>query len=109
MNDLALMREERDGARLILRLSGEIDLSNVEHLHDAIKLAVPGSSLVVIDLAEVEYIDSQGLRLLKRLSSALALDGVRLQVLAPPKSIARDVLDLTRMSDEIEVCDTLEG
>jgi anti-sigma B factor antagonist len=99
-----LRREERDGV-VVVHVRGEIDLSNAEELHGRIHREVRGAPLAVVDLAEVEYIDSQGLRLLKRLSDQLAGEGARLEVVAPPDTIARDVLDLTQMGDDITVRD----
>ena len=87
--------------------SGEIDLSNAEELHRRIHREVRGAPLVVVDLAEVAYIDSQGLRLLKRLADQLDGEGGQLEVVAPPDSVARDVLDLTRMGEDITVRDGL--
>jgi stage II sporulation protein AA (anti-sigma F factor antagonist) len=98
-------QEQRNGW-LLLRLSGEIDLSNSQHLRERIEQATLGSRQVMIDLAEVEYIDSQGLRLLTSLAGVLALRGSTLRLVAPPGSFSRGVLDLTRVSDDIEVRDT---
>jgi anti-sigma B factor antagonist len=108
-DQLAFVEEERHEDRVVLRVSGEIDLSNVEPLQARIDRAAEGRPLVVVDLAAVEYIDSQGLRLLKRLSNTLAGRGARLEVVAPPQSIARDVLDMTRMGDDFAVRDALDG
>ena len=91
-----------------MRLSGEIDLSNVERLAERLDAAVEGCPHVVVDLAGIEYIDSQGLRLLNRLASKLAECKTTFEVVAPPGSVARDVLELTRMSDEIAIRDALD-
>ena len=103
---VVLQREDRDGV-VVVHVRGEIDLSNAEELHQRIHRAVRGVPLAVIDLVDVAYIDSQGLRLLKRLADQLDGEGARLEVVAPPDSIARDVLDLTRMGEEITVRDGL--
>ena len=107
--ELVQIREERGEEVLVVHLSGEIDLSNVERLQQQLDAAVEGCPRVVIDLAVIEYIDSQGLRLLSRLASKLAESDTTLEVVAPPGSVARDVLELTRMSDDIAIRDTLDG
>src|SRR5262245_7330416 len=100
--------EQRDGF-LLARLGGEIDLANADLLEQRLERAVSGSSRVLVDLTAVEYIDSRGLRLLSRLAVDLSeRDGV-LELVAPPGSIARDVVDLTRMGDEIRIRDAVEG
>lgn len=110
MNDeLALVKREVLDGVVVVRLRGEIDLSNVDELHGRIHREVWGAPVAVVDLTGIEYIDSQGLRLLKRLSDQLEGEGSRLEVVAPPSSVARDVLDMTRMSDDITIRDTLPG
>jgi anti-anti-sigma factor len=107
IDQLALMHcEYRDGGVLI-RLSGEIDLSNVESLQTRLERAVEGCAHVVVDLTSIAYIDSQGLRLLKRLSNTLHESGAQLEVVAPPDTVARDVLEMTKMGDDISICDSL--
>jgi stage II sporulation protein AA (anti-sigma F factor antagonist) len=108
-DELALLRrEERDGA-VVVHLTGEIDLSNAEELQGRIYREVRGVPLAMVDLADVAYIDSQGLRLLKRLSDQLGSEGAKLEVVAPTGTIARDVLELTRMGEDIAIRDVISG
>jgi anti-sigma B factor antagonist len=99
-----LTTELEDG-RLVILLGGEIDLSNAETLELQINQAISGADDIVIDLTTVEFIDSRGLRLLKRVSTTVAERDGRLTVVAAPASIARSVLDMTRMTDELSVRD----
>ena len=103
-----LEAERRDG-RVVLSLRGEIDLSNAEDLRSGIEQAVDGSPDVVLDLSAVDYVDSQGLRLVSQLSKRLAREGSKLQVIAPPGSFARGVLELTLIAEDVEVIDTIDG
>jgi len=110
MNDqLVQVHEERDSDSVVVRVSGEIDLSNVARLEQRLDAAVEGCTRVVIDLAAIEYIDSQGLRLLSRLANRLAECNAKLEVVAPPGGVARDVLELTGMSDDIVIHDALDA
>ena len=104
---IKMEREQHDGL-VILRLGGEIDLANVNALQVRLERAIDGCDQVVVDLGAVEYIDSQGLRLLQQLSNSLAAREVTLVIVAPPEGIARDVLELTRMGDHIEIRDAFE-
>jgi anti-anti-sigma factor len=109
MNEqLVQIAAERREDRLVVRLAGEIDLSNVERLQQRLDALVEGCRHVVVDLSGIEYIDSQGLRLLNRLANTLAECETKLEVVAPPDSVARDVLDMTRMSEDIAVRDAVE-
>jgi anti-anti-sigma factor len=106
MNDqIVRVDEDRSDGDVVVRLSGEIDLSNVDRLEQQLDAAVAGCTRVVIDLSAIGYIDSQGLRLLSGLANKLAEREATLEVVAPPDSVARDVLDLTRMTDDIAVRD----
>ena len=102
-----LMQTEGMAGRVSVRLSGEIDLSNADDLQARIERLVDNCPHVVVDLTGIRYIDSQGLRLLNRLAIGLAANGAAFELVAPPESVARDVLDLTRMSADIPVLDAL--
>jgi len=102
-----LMQSEIEDGRLVVRLSGEIDLSNVEGLEGQIEAAIADARDVVIDLAAIEFIDSRGLRLLNRVSASVASRDGTLVVVAPPNCVARSVLDMTGMSQELAVRDSL--
>ena len=99
------MEAERVDGRVVIRLAGEVDLSNVESLEEQIERATADVQDVVIDLTEIEFIDSRGLRLLKRISTTVAGQDATFAIVAPPDSIARSVLDMTHMSDELTVRD----
>jgi anti-anti-sigma factor len=110
MSDELLSTEiERSNDRLIVRLSGEIDLSNAHELQRQLEDALRGSPRSVIDLTEIVYLDSQGLRLIKRLVDKAGREGAQLQVVAPPDTFPRRVLELAQMSDYIEIRDALDG
>jgi anti-anti-sigma factor len=49
-------------ARRVLRLSGELDLATDEDLLTAFRSASNGSSEVIVDLSELQSIDSTGIR-----------------------------------------------
>ena len=104
-----LMRSDVEGRRIVIHLTGEIDLSNADGLETQVGVAAADLDDVVIDLTEVDFIDSRGLRLIKRISTAVATRNATLAVVAPPHSIARSVLDVTGMTEELTVLDSLQG
>ena len=110
MNDqLVSIKTERSSRSLLVRLRGEIDLSNSDQLHQQLELVVEGWPRVVLDLAEIEYLDSQGLHLIKQLCDKGDNEAAEIQVVAPPDGFARQVLEMARMSDYVEIRDALEG
>ena len=108
MNEqLITTKSQRSNGSLVVQLSGEIDLSNAHEVQRRLEEAIQGAHSVVIDLSEIGYLDSQGLRVIKQLVNRAARHGTRLQVVAPPDSFARQVLEITQMSDFFEIRDTL--
>ena len=103
------MAIEKENGSVLVSLSGEVDLSNVESVRTGIERATVGAERIVIDLTAIEYFDSSGLRLLKQLSTHAAGANVPLIVVAPPNSVARSVLDITSMSEELAVEDSLRA
>ena len=109
MNDqLATMRLERSDRSLVVRLLGEIDLSNAQLTHQRLETAIEGYPRVILDLTKITYLDSQGLRLIKQICDKVDREDVELKLVAPPTSVARQVLDMARMTDYVEIRDTLE-
>ena len=95
-DQLAQLRFDWDGAESVrVTVSGEIDLSNADGLERELATALAPARAVTIDLREVTYMDSQGVRLLHHLSVGLA-PGATLTVVAPDGTFAGGVLRVTR-------------
>jgi anti-anti-sigma factor len=108
-DQLATMRLERSEGPLVICLSGEIDLSNADQVHRDLETTIQGCPRVILDLTELEYVDSQGLRLIRQICTKARRDGIELTLVAPPGSASRQVLDMARMDDYVEICSVLEG
>ena len=93
--------EETYGSRAAL--SGEIDLSTVEDVEGGLRSAIDdGAGAIVLDLREVSFLDSSGLRLLLRLHKDLGEAGRRLVLVQGPRRVAR-VFELTGAEDQFEI------
>ena len=89
---------------LVARLTGEIDMSNARDLRAAIAESTPSESLgVVLDLTDVDYIDSAGIHLLHRLGESLRARGQALRVVIPPGSPTSDALRLAGIKRHVDV------
>ena len=86
MGDL-LQVIRNDEARTV-RLVGELDASNAEALLDDLSPELSEGATLTLDLAELSFIDSMGLRSLLRAAAALGNDG-RLILHRPQRSVAR--------------------
>ena len=90
-------------ARLVLR--GDLDLYSAPALDDAL-VAIEGEKwpVVFLDLRELGFIDSAGLRLVMRSHARARKDGRRLVVIRGGGNVDR-VLELTGLKDELELAD----
>ncbi len=80
--ELCLFRLDPSGT---LYASGEIDLSNAHHLHDALVAAEDPDAPTVVDMSGVSFLDSTGLRTLME----YRLSGAVLTILNPSPQVAR--------------------
>ena len=72
---------------VVASLTGEIDLSNATEITDALLGGVPNEALgLVIDLSDVSYLDSAGVRMLAELDHRLGWRAQALRVVAPEAS-----------------------
>ena len=80
------------------RLSGEIDLSNVDQLATAVSSEVREGNHLILDCRELRFIDSTGMAGLLRIRSGLG-DSGRLTLRTLPTSVAKaaHVLGLDRI------------
>jgi anti-sigma B factor antagonist len=103
-----IVREEMAGASAVVHLKGRLDLiSGTEvrqHLADAI---AAGRRNLVVDLAEVPFIDSSGLAaLISGLKSTRTVGG-DLRI-ARPAAQAKVILELTRLDRVLRCYETIE-
>jgi anti-anti-sigma factor len=84
------------GESVRIRLVGEIDLANAATVQDEINSAIANDATsVVLDLTEVTYLDSAGLRILFTLVDRLRVLQTRLELLVPPTSPVRRAVELS--------------
>ncbi|MGL5859276.1 MAG: STAS domain-containing protein [Angustibacter sp.] len=109
---------------------GEVDLSNVEQLEEQLLAGTRSSSSLVIDLSALDYLDSQGVRMLRRAVQRTSTHGEqhgtgqpqsgkpdaghptgapRLVVVAPQGSIAHDLITLTNAVGPVPVVSTVKA
>jgi anti-anti-sigma factor len=100
MTELAHLEVEFRGGVPVVRIHGEVDISNAEAIASEIEAAVPNSSPgVVIDLTPTTYLDSSGVNLLFRLAERSQVRGQRLRLIVPADAVLRRVLEITGIQD----------
>ncbi len=95
---------------VIARITGEIDLSNVRGLEEAIVVATPNHArALVLDLSPLDYLDSAGIQLLYRLWHHLQVRGQGLCLVIPEGSPAGDALRLAGVMAHLAIHKTMES
>ena len=86
----------------VARLDGEIDISNAQDLADALAGSVPTAALgLVVDLTELDYLDSAGVHLLIDLAGRLRTRRQSLHAVAPADAPLRMVLDIAAVEQRV--------
>jgi anti-anti-sigma factor len=101
MAELDITRVEDGPERLRLCLAGELDLYSVPALDDAV-VAAEGEKwpTICIDLRELRFLDSAGLRVIMRTHARADQDGRRLVLRRGPEAVDR-VFRLTGLEREL--------
>lgn len=88
--DSLLIECEREGEVPVIWLRGELDRLSAESVDVAVRdLAAAGSPTLVVDVSELDFIDSAGLRSLSRAHNLLHQSQRNLVVRRPSSSIQR--------------------
>ena len=97
--------DEVDGARIV-RLGGELDLYNAQSVRQALLDACAnGPNRVVVDLSEVEFIDSTALGILIEARTGLANRSAF--ILAAPRVVTRRALEIAGLDRYFTVHETV--
>ena len=90
-------------------LAGEFDLSNAAQVEDALKeLERDRPALLVLDLRELTFMDSTGLRVMVSADARARDDSRRLAVVQGPEPVHR-VFRITGLDDHLEMVETPEA
>ena len=99
------LRTEQDQGAPRLVVSGELDLASAEELEAHLKqLEASEPDVLVLDLRELEFMDSTGLRTVIAADARAKDRGGRLIVVRAPEEVDR-VFKLTRMDQHLELVD----
>jgi anti-anti-sigma factor len=97
------------GQTLLARLTGEIDPSNAESIGRALVEAMSNQAhALVLDLSEIDHLDSSGIRLIYHLRDSLGDRGQILRLVIPATSPAHDALRLAGVARYVETIETVD-
>ena len=98
---------EQHGAAYVVRLGGELDLYNADTVRQALlDVARTGPERLVLDLAEVEFIDSTGLGAL--IEARGAMPNRRGLLIAAPAIETRRALKVSGLDRHLPVHDSVD-
>ena len=98
--------EQRDGA-VVVRLGGELDLYNADDVRKALMDAIDsGTGRIVVDMSEVEFVDSTALGVLIEARSKIGRNGL---FLAAPQTETRRTLEVSGLNRHLPVHDSVDG
>ena len=104
-----LITPDPSGPVPVARVTGEIDLANAPRACDDLLAIAANAQGLVVDLTEVPYLDSAGVRILFQLARDLRRRDQTLVVTVPVGSPLRRLLKITSFHEVAPVCDGLDA
>jgi anti-sigma B factor antagonist len=86
----------RDGDATVVKCHGRLVAGTSQEFYEAVKELLPKTKHVIVDLAELTYVDSMGLGTLVRLHVSARREGCEFKLLHLGKQV-RNVLKLTNL------------
>jgi anti-anti-sigma factor len=104
---LQLEVQQHDDTSVVVA-KGELDVTSTTSFAAALEQAKRSSApLVVIDLSELQFIDSSGLAMLVKADNDAKAGGRRLMVVRGPHQV-QHLLELTGLAERLELVDSLD-
>jgi anti-anti-sigma factor len=93
---------------VIAAMAGEIDLANADAGEDRILAGVPNEAdRLILDLSEVTYLDSAGVRLILGENERLLLRRRELHLVVPETAPIQRLIEITRLGVQVPIFPTL--
>ena len=104
MTDATVQADHNVEGGIRITVTGEIDMENAARVEQQILDAISNQlTNVVLDLGGLDYIDSAGLRVLFTLGTRLNTLQIALELVVPPESPIRRVIDLCGLSGTMRI------
>ena len=101
MTTLTLKTHLGSGGEGVVQAAGDIDLASAEQLREELRVTIERGA-TVLDLAEVAFCDSSGLRVLLESDRLARQHGTSLRLAAPSPAVER-LLDITEAGSVLAV------
>ena len=95
------IKQNRDGSKLTLALEGRLDTTTAPQLEEALKTSLAEISDLVLDFEKLEYISSDGLRVVLAAQKQMQQQGS--MVVCHVNEMVMEVFDLTGFADILTI------
>src|SRR5262245_17121624 len=106
--DLATIAFEQAERAAVIRIDGEVDMSNADRLHAELMARVGIDPWLIVDLSACSYMDSAGLSVIAQVDGRCREVGSGLRLVVDPASGVERVLAMTRLNEMLNVDRTLD-
>jgi anti-anti-sigma factor len=96
------------GSAAVIEIVGGLDLGTLGRWAIEVERAAAASPTVVLDLSQVDFLDSAGVHALFRMLGPLAEQGKRALVVAPRGGRVRRLLEILELTRLAWICETRE-
>jgi anti-anti-sigma factor len=108
MSDLARVHVHGQDRAPIVVIVGEIDISNVSQIREAINATVADAAVLIIDLSGTTFLDSAGIALLLAVADRLRTTRRELYIVIPEDAPIRRVAKLAGLDAQVPVVASVE-
>lgn len=94
----------------VVRVRGEVDMSNADRIHDDLASRIGEAPWMIVDLSGCDYLDSAGLGVIARIHARCRARGTQMRVVVPESATTVDrVLAITGMDEVLHVDRSLDA
>jgi anti-anti-sigma factor len=103
--DFLEVRTERNDDEQVIALAGELDLDGAQRVSQELQRAATADvRRIVLDLSNLQFIDSSGVRLIVEANARSRTDGAKLALIRGPRPVQR-VFELTGFAERLPFAD----
>ncbi|MBR2798126.1 MAG: STAS domain-containing protein [Clostridia bacterium] len=95
------INKKQDGSKLVIALEGRLDTTTAPELEKELKTCLDGVTDLTLDMANLDYISSAGLRVLLSAHKTMMKQGQMKVINA--SEIVKEVFDVTGFSDILNI------
>jgi anti-anti-sigma factor len=108
LGETATLRITGRSPVVVAVMSGEIDLANADTGEERIVAGVPSEAdRLILDLSDVTYLDSAGIRLILGVNERLHLRRQQLRLVVPDTAPIQRLIEITRLGVQVPIFGSL--